>query len=286
MPAFLTVNELPEITDQPDDVIICEYAIADFIVDAGVTTGVTYRWQRSIDGGTTWNNLTETATYFGVSSMNLKVNGTNRMMSGDMFRVIVSGTCTPPVPSDAALLTVNTAPEITVQPVASTICETQNTSFTVLAQGTALTYRWYVDINDGSGFTAITDDGVYTGATSNILTLTAVPRTYDNYRYRAEIEGTCAPKAISQTVQLDVSIATIINTQPADSAICEFMTASFTALADGANLRYQWQAFNGTTWDNLTKSCIYLGVQTPTLMVFGPSRTMDGTRYRVVVSGD
>ena len=136
MPAFLTVNELPEITDQPDDVIICEYAIADFIVDAGVTTGVTYRWQRSIDGGTTWSNLTETATYFGVSSMNLKVNGTNRMMSGDMFRVIVSGTCTPPVPSDAALLTVNTAPEITVQPVASTICETQNTSFTVLAQGT------------------------------------------------------------------------------------------------------------------------------------------------------
>ncbi len=286
MPAFLTVNELPEITDQPDDVIICEYAIADFIVDAGVTTGVTYRWQRSIDGGTTWNNLTETATYFGVSSMNLKVNGTNRMMSGDMFRVIVSGTCTPPVPSDAALLTVNTAPEITVQPVASTICETQNTSFTVLAQGTALTYRWYVDINDGLGFSAITDDGVYTGATTNTLTLTTVPRTFDNYRYRAEIEGTCVPKAISQTVQLDVSIATIINTQPADSAICEFMTASFTALADGANLGYQWQAFNGTTWDNLTNSGIYLGVQTPTLMVFGPSRPMDGTRYRVVVSGD
>ncbi len=64
MPAFLTVNEQPEITDQPDDVVICEYAIADFTVDAGVTTGATYRWQRSIDGGGTWNNLTETATYF------------------------------------------------------------------------------------------------------------------------------------------------------------------------------------------------------------------------------
>ena len=55
-PAYLTVNELPkDVTDQPDDVIICEYAIADFIVDAGVTTGATYRWQRSDDGGTTWN---------------------------------------------------------------------------------------------------------------------------------------------------------------------------------------------------------------------------------------
>ncbi len=284
LPAFLTVNELPEIVDQPDEVIICEYAIADFIVDAGVTTGATYRWQRSIDGGTTWNNLTETSTYFGVSTMNLKVNGTNRVMSGDMFRVIVSGTCTPPDTSSAALLTVNTAPEILAQPVASAICENTSTSFTVSAQGTGLDYQWYVDT--GSGFSAITDGGVYTGATSNTLTLTSVPRTYDNYRYRVEIEGTCAPKAISQTVQLDVSIETIINTQPADSAICEFMTASFTALADGANLTYQWQVYDGSVWNDLDNTGLYIGANTPTLMVFGPSRTMDGTRYRVVIGSD
>ena len=284
MPAYLTVNELPEITDQPDDVVICEYAIADFIVDAGVTTGATYRWQRSIDGGTSWNNLTETATYFGVSTMNLKVNGTSRMMSGDMFRVIISGTCTPPDTSVAALLTVNTAPEILAQPVASTICENSNTAFNVAAQGTALTYRWYVDT--GSGFTAIADGGVYSGATTNTLTLTNVPRTYDNYRYRVEVEGTCVPKAISQTVVLDVSIETIITQQPADSAICEFMTTAFTALAEGANLTYQWQAFTGGVWNDLVNSGIYMGVNTPTLMVFGPSRTMDGTRYRVVIGGD
>ena len=284
MPAYLTVNELPEITDQPDDVVICEYAIADFIVDAGVTTGAAYRWQRSIDGGTSWNNLTETATYFGVSTMNLKVNGTNRIMSGDMFRVIVSGTCTPPDTSVAALLTVNTAPEILAQPVAATICENTNTAFNVSAQGTALTYQWFVDT--GSGFSAVTDGGVYSGATTNTLSLTTVPRTYDNYRYRVEVEGTCAPKAVSQTVMLDVSIETIITQQPADSAICEFMTSAFTALADGANLTYQWQAFTGGAWNDLANSGIYMGVNTPTLMVFGPSRTMDGTRYRVVIGGD
>jgi PKD repeat protein len=281
LPAFLTVNELPEIIDQPDDVTICEYAIADFIVNAGVTTGATYRWQRSIDGGTMWNNLNETATYFGVTTMNLKVNGITRFMSGDMFRVIVSGTCMPPDTSVAALLTVDTAPEIIAQPVASSICENTNTSFTVTAQGTAITYQWFVDT--GTGFNAITDGVVYSGATTNTLTLTAVPRDYDNYRYRVEVEGTCLPKAISQTVQLDVAIETIINTQPADIAICEFMTTSFTTLADGASLTYQWQAFTGGAWNDLTNTGIYLGVQTPTLMVFGPSRTMDGTRYRVII---
>ncbi|MDT8374994.1 MAG: PKD domain-containing protein [Bacteroidales bacterium] len=286
LPAFLTVNELPEIVDQPDDVVICEYAIADFTVDAGVTTGATYRWQRSIDGGTNWNNLTETATYFGVSTMNLKVNGTHRTMSGDRFRVIVSGTCLPPDTSVAALLTVDTAPEILAQPVGSTICENTNTAFTVTAQGTALTYQWFVDTGDGSGFSAITDAGVYSGATTNVLSLTAVPRTYDNYRYRVEVEGSCLPKAISQTVQLDVSIETVITLQPADSAICEFMTAGFTALAEGANLTYQWQYFDGAAWTDLTNTGLYLGVQTPNLMVFGPPRTMDGTRYRVVIGGD
>ena len=95
------------------------------------------------------------------------------------------------------------------------------------AQGTAITYQWYVDT--GAGFGPVVNGGVYAGATTNTLTLTNVPRSYDNYRYRVEVTGTCIPKAVSATVQLDVSIATIINTQPADSTICEFMTASFSS---------------------------------------------------------
>jgi PKD repeat protein len=284
LPAFLTVNEQPEISDQPDDVTICEYAIADFMADAGVTTGAAYRWQRSTDGGVTWNNLTESATYFGVSTMNLKVNGTLRTMSGDQFRVIVSGTCLPPDTSDVAHLTVDTAPEILAQPVSSSICENANTLFTVNAQGTAITYQWYVDT--GTGFTPVSDGGVYSGATTSTLTLTTVPRGYDNYRYRVEVQGTCAPKAVSTTVQLDVSIETIINVQPADSAICEFMTAGFSVQADGANLRYQWQVFTGSGWSDLTNTGIYQGVKTQMLMLFGPSRTMDGTRYRVIIGSD
>ncbi len=284
MPAYLTVNELPEIVTQPVDAVVCEYTIADFTVDAGVTAGAFYRWQRSTDSGATWNNLSESATYFGVSTMNLKVNGTVRTMSGDQFRVIVSGICLPPVTSNAALLTVNSAPEILTQPVASSICENTNTTFTVSAQGTAINYQWFVDT--GTGFNPVVNGGVYSGATSNTLSLTTVPRGYDNYRYRVEITGVCVPKAVSATVQLDVAIETIINTQPADATICEFMTASFTALADGANLTYQWQAFTGGVWTDLTNTGVYLGVQTPMLMVFGPGRIMTGTRHRVIIGSD
>ena len=82
---------------------------------------------------------------------------------------------------------------------------------------------------------------------SNTLTLTNVPRTYDNYRYRVEVDRNLCANGNIATVQLDVSIATIINTQPADSTICEFMTASFTALADGANLSLPVAGFHGGT---------------------------------------
>ena len=108
--------------------------------------------------GVNWINLSESATYFGVSTPNLKVNGTVRTMSGDLFRVIVSGTCIPPVTSAEVLLTVNTAPQILSQPVAASICENTNTSFTVTAQGTAITYQWFVDPATGT-FEPVTNTG-------------------------------------------------------------------------------------------------------------------------------
>ena len=122
----------------------------------------------------------------------------------------MSGICTPPVTSDPAILTVNYAPEILAQPVSSSICENTNTSFSVTAQGTAITYQWFVDTGGGAGFEIVNNGGVYAGATSNTLTLTNVPRGYDNYRYRVEVTGTCVPPARSATVQLDVFISTII----------------------------------------------------------------------------
>ena len=47
----LTVQEQPEITADPADTAVCEGMQATFSVDPGVTTGPTYQWYVSIDGG-------------------------------------------------------------------------------------------------------------------------------------------------------------------------------------------------------------------------------------------
>ncbi len=280
---YLIVNELPEILTPPSDLTLCEGEIGNFTVDAGNTTGATYIWQISTDGGTNWTNLTETAKYFGVNSSNLKINGVERAMTGYMFRVIVSGTCVPPVTSPGALLVVNTRPEILDQPDPASICENTSVSFTVSAQGTGINYQWYVDQGGGMGFETLTDVGVYTGTNSATLNLTSVPLGYNGFRYRVVVTGSCAPPASSDIVTLNVAPVTGITDQPDDLDICEFGAASFNVGVTGADLGFQWQQYDGSTWSDLSNNGTYMGVTTNELTIFGVARIMDGYRYRVVI---
>jgi len=74
-------------------------------------------------------------------------------------------------------------PISSTNPVSQSIIINANVSFNtdMLAQ---ITYRWQEDRNDGNGFVNLTDGGIYSGATSDELTLTGVPASYDGYMYR------------------------------------------------------------------------------------------------------
>ncbi len=85
--------------------------------------------------------------------------------------------CTPPC----------TNPVITSQPVNRVICAGQNTSFSVTATGTALTYQWQV--NTGAGWNNITNGGVYSNATTATLNLTSVSGAYNGYQYRCIVSS-------------------------------------------------------------------------------------------------
>src|SRR5207237_418861 len=123
------------ITAQPSNQVVCSGATASFSVTA-TGTALTYQWQLSTDNGTTFNNIAAaTASSFTTAA-------TVAADNGKQYRVVVGGTCSPSVTSSAATLTVNTAPAITGQPTAQTVCAGSTASFTVTATGTALTYQW------------------------------------------------------------------------------------------------------------------------------------------------
>ncbi len=88
--------------------------------------------------------------YSGTNTDSLIITAATSTMHTNMYRVVVSGTCTPIATSFPALLFVNELPEVTVPPADTTVCENSNAAFLVNAGATTNpTYRWQV--NTGSG---------------------------------------------------------------------------------------------------------------------------------------
>jgi len=96
---------------------------------------------------------------------------------------------------DTIAADVASAVTITAQPANVTGASTPFTgTFAVTTSTTGtpgtLTYQWQVQTPTGTRWTNITNAGVYTGATTNTLTLTAAAKaTYNGYKFRVKINS-------------------------------------------------------------------------------------------------
>ncbi|WP_201319367.1 DUF4347 domain-containing protein [Paenibacillus sp. EPM92] len=278
--ATLTVNTAPAITSQPSDKSVNEGSDTSFSITA-TGTGLGYQWQ--VDTGTGFTNLTDTGVYSGTATDTLSITGAEAGMNGYTYRVVVSGAGGLSTPSTSATLTVNTAPSITSQPSDKSINEGSDTSFSVTATGTGLGYQWQVDT--GTGFTNITDAGVYSGTATNMLTITGAAAGMNGYAYRVVVSGSGGLTLPSTSATLTVNTAPAITSQPSNQSVNEGSNTSFSVTATGTGLAYQWQVDTGTGFTNLTDTGVYSGTATDTLTITGAAAGMNGNTYRVVVSG-
>lgn len=261
----LTVSDPANITAQPVNVTVCSGNNASFSVTA-TGTNITYQWQVSTDGGTTFTNIT------GATTATLTLTGVTVAANGNLYRVVVFSCSPTGLNSNASSLTVNTAPAITTQPANVTACTGNNATFTVTATGTALTYQWQVSTDGGVTYASIS------GQTSSTLNLASVTLAISNNRYRVIINGSCTGTVTSNGAILTVSNTANITTQPANTTACAGNNATFIATASGS--AYQWQVSTdgGTTWTDIT------GATTTTLTLTSVTASMNNNRYRLVVS--
>jgi|GEM_PF-1027244 len=286
--AILNVYEIPEILEQPHDTIVCAGANVNFSIDPGATTGASYQWQMSTDAGMSWVNVPSGGNYMGSTNPTLSIYGVDSAMTGYRYKVILSGICDPEVESSPAILTINTAPKITLNPEDQAICEFESLSFNAMATGTSLNYQWQVDKRDGYGFINFSDTaGIYSGTATNQLDIINAPRRLNNYRFRAVITGTCSPQALTTFAVLTINTPPEITTQPVPETICEFNSVSFSVNVDGANLSFIWQeSIAGGVFNDLADTGNYIGTSTASMNIFNVNRTKDGNRYRVIIIGE
>jgi hypothetical protein len=279
--ATLTVITSVNVTGQPANQTVCAGNNASFTV-SGSGTGIIYQWQVSTDGGGTWSNVTNGGVYGGATTATLTITGATVSMNGFRYRAqLTNSTCSTPGISNAAILTVNSLPAITVQPANSTVCLAGNTSFTSGATGTGVTFQWQVSTDGGTTWTNVSNGGIYSGATTTTLNLTGVTAVLNNNRYRMVASGTCPPPANSNAAILTVVNPVVVSGQPANAEVCSGSNAVFTVSGTSTEtINYQWQVSTdgGGTWTTIT------GANSATLTITNAQVIMTGNRYRALLS--
>ncbi len=262
----LTVVVPPAITLQPVKVSTCLNGVATLTAAASGTGPLTYQWYKGVFPGTpvvdaaghiagsttpvlTFSNMvyTDTARYY------LVVTGPNGCVTAQTNTVKIS---------------MNVAPVITTDLVSSNLCPGANTSFSIVATGDSLKYRWY--FGTASATTLIP------GATTATLSLSNITYADEGY-YRCEVYNTCSPGVSSIEAHLNMDSPIVITTQPTALDLCAGNTATFTIAATGEAIAYQWLsgATNPPTTAVGTNSATY----TIPSLVYG-----DELNYQVVLA--
>lgn len=137
--------------------------------------------------------------------------------------------------------TVCTTVGINTQPVDNTVCAGSNAVFSIIASN-AVSYQWQVD--NGSGWTDIINNVIYSGATTNTLSIAGATVSMNNYKYRCVVTNSCG-------VVNSLSALLIVNTPSAPSlsiianpvTTCQGSPVTFTAVPvnGGTAPAFQWK---------------------------------------------
>ena len=319
----ITINQIPIINLQPQNVSVIAGQSATFSISATGTT-IVYQWQVSTDNGITWSNVANGSGYSGATTTTLSQSSVTTAMNGLKFRCKVSGICPPEQFSSSAALSVSqppqvimvqaadvtTCPETVTVPVNTTNCNGIAAMTLVLDFNTSvMSFQNYQNLNpllsNGMIFIDDYDGHVFINWASTASTNLGNGKIVDlvflstggtgTTHWNNETPGYCEFADINGNViqsqyddgNVNVNYRPAVLTQPVSKEIFTGQSASFSITANGTGITYQWQVShdNGGSWSNLSNNATYTGTTTATLNVLSATLEMSGKKYKCVVSG-
>ena len=267
------VTSPPVITTQPQESNFCSGDNAVYSVAAS-GTGLSYQWQIDYGSGTFQNISGETGSSLTISNVQTWMTDQNRR-----FRVVVSSSSCSVISVPVSLL-VSAVPSIYTQPTSKTVCAGSNTTLSVAASGSGLSYQWQV--NTGSGFNNLSNGGVYSGVTTATLAFTGVATSYSGYAFRCVVSSGSCP-ATSASATLTVTSPPVITAQPQESNYCSSDDAVYSVTASGTGLSYQWQwSSDGINYNSISDGSDFSGANSSVLTI--NNVWFDGKYLQVLVS--
>ncbi|MGO4347576.1 hypothetical protein AB4Z45_18980, partial [Paenibacillus sp. MCAF9] len=172
------------------------------------------------------------------------------------------------------------APSITSNPSNATINEGDNATFTVAASN-ASSYQWKV--NDGAGFTNISNNSVYAGATTATLVIKGATAGMSGYQYRVVASGSTTPAAISNSaaltvIPMNVPLADFANTSKTGTSA----TFTWSAATGATGLKIEQSPAGANTWTTAATGALATNATTATVTGLSAATGYD---FRLVVTG-
>jgi gliding motility-associated-like protein len=170
----------PRITDQPQNIDICDGFDAFFEVKARGRGTLTYQWQ--VNTGSGFTNILNGGVYSGATTKKLILTGAPYGMNGYLYQCIITDNQGHPNTTNTVLLTVNKIPVATATPSAQNECP--GVAFTNIVLGTSndvpgTSFAWSFTTPAGitttlpnSGTTFDIISGTFTNTTDAPITVT------------------------------------------------------------------------------------------------------------------
>jgi hypothetical protein len=209
--ATLTVNPALDLSPATLPAGVVNTLYNQTITVAGGTTPYTTLTVSGFDAGGT--GMTDSDIVANAGAGTVVVNGTPTAVGILRFTVNVTDTLGPQISREYSVA-INVAPTVTTHPtsVTTNVGMATPVKFTAAASGTPEpTVKWQVDT--GSGFTDLSNGGVYSGVGTGTLTITGATVAMSGYKYRAVFTNGVLPDdtttAATLTVNPDLVIAPV-----------------------------------------------------------------------------
>jgi cyclophilin family peptidyl-prolyl cis-trans isomerase len=272
--AALTVNAAPTVTTNPAAALVDAGGNATFTAAASGTPTPSVQWM--VNTGSGFADATNGGVYSGATTGTLTITGATAAMNGYTYEAVFTNSSGPATSSAAAL----TVDSITTQPASQTINAGANATFTAASSNSGDTVQW--EVNSGSGFTPLSNGGVYSGVTTATLTITVATASLGGNQYEA-IFTNSAGTLTTSVAALTVNAAPSVTTQPSAELAEAGGNATFTAVAAGSPApSVQWMVDTGSGFADATNGGVYSGATTGTLTITGATAAMNGYTYEAV----
>ena len=134
------------------------------------------------------------------------------------------------------------------------VCEFGTAKFEVSAAGSNLTYQWQTDKGTGA-FTDIADDGNYSGATTDSLSVKNMPRSWNGYKYHCVVSSTapCTASVNSRDAVLTVNPTPVVTLEGSPTSLLPGMVTTLSVSSTPPAATYSWIK-NNAPFDDATGS--------------------------------